>query len=132
MKKYTLPLLISASLGAGHAVADVGLGVFVSDPAIQLGTAAPKLSISANNTQTAQVRDIHIGVIGPDNRIYEFPDWNTELRPWLSGFTIPANFNLDNISITAFENFPGGLTAGVWQPFIALTNPGTQVALLYK
>ncbi len=107
------------------ANAQVNLGLFVSEQAVTPDNPPPEISITASNNQGAQVRDVHIGVIGPDNRIYEFPDWNTELRPWLPGFPIANGLQLDALKITALEDFPGGLTPGVWQAFFALTEPGT-------
>jgi hypothetical protein len=67
----------------------------------------------------------HVGLILPDGTIYEYPDWNTQLRPWLPSFSVPASFQLSTTSLGPIYGLPDGLTTGVYRVAAALTRPGT-------
>lgn len=105
--------------------AKVTIGLFLDKQTHIQGDSLPVLSITAQNSSSAIVQDVHIGVISPTGVIYEYPTWNTALQPWLPSFTIPANFQLGNTVITSLNGVPGGLTPGIWQAYFALTTPGT-------
>ncbi len=106
-----------------HAGIDVG--VFVEKPFVEIGKATPKLSVSAFNDGADATVDVHFGLVAPDGSVYEYPDWNTELRPWLSSFTLPAGLRFPATEITNLDSVPGGLTPGVWYVASVLTKPGT-------
>ncbi len=107
------------------SLAGVDVGVFVEKPFVELGKASPKLSVSGFNDGADTPVDVHFGLIAPDGTIYEYPDWNTALKPWLSSFTLPAGLRFPATEITDLNNVPGGLTPGVWHVASALTKPGT-------
>ncbi len=128
LKQFFKPktcLTLLACLITNSATAQINLGQFLSETNLITGGNAPYISIFANNSGPSLSKDIHIGVISPSGQIFEYPDWNQQLTPWLSNFTIPANFELENTKITDLSQVPGGLTPGIWQTFFALTDPGT-------
>ncbi|MGR9052497.1 MAG: hypothetical protein ACU84J_07605 [Gammaproteobacteria bacterium] len=105
--------------------ADVGIGVFTHYQSY-LEEQTVDLWISGfNNGAAPETVDVHVGVFAPDGLIYEYPNWNTDLQPWLPSFTIPANFHLPATFLDTISNFPGGLTPGVYRLAVALTLPGT-------
>ncbi len=104
---------------------DVSIGLFTDMQTYTPGGATPILSVTAQNSGPMVFQDVHLGVISPDGVIYEYPDWNQSLQPWLPNFGIPAGLDLPNTVITNLDSFPGGLSAGIWQAFFALTDPGT-------
>jgi hypothetical protein len=84
----------------------------------------PQLFISGyNKRDTPASMDIHIGFIGPDGTVYEYPDWNPS-RPWLPAFNIPSNYQLSPTFITTTAGIPG-LSAGKWHAAAGLIEPGT-------
>ncbi len=105
--------------------ADITIGVFSSTQTHNIGDELPVISLFASNPDGEIDKDVHIGMISPNNVIYEYPNWNTNLQPWLPSFTIPANFQLGNTNIFTPAGIPGGLTQGIWQIYFALTEPGT-------
>lgn len=117
-------LFVMAANFQAHAN-DVSIGLFTDMQTFTPGGATPVLSVTAQNSGPMVFQDVHLGVISPDGMIYEFPDWNQSLQPWLPNFGIPANLDLPNTVITNLDSFPGGLTSGIWQAFFVLTDPGT-------
>jgi hypothetical protein len=119
-------LLVLPFLGiASGASADTEIGVFVSDTLITAGEEAPQVSVSGFNTDPPVTVDVHLGLIAPNGTIYEYPNWNTSLQPWLSNFTLPEGFTFPPTPVFQAGAVPGGLTPGIWQAAAALTVPGT-------
>ena len=121
--------LLGAALGAMIAFppawAGVDVGVFVDKSFVEPGGDVPALSISGFNDGAATPVDVHFGLIAPDGTVYEYPDWNTRLRPWLPSFTLPANLLFPATRIADLDRLPGNPQAGTWYVAAALTRPGT-------
>ena len=105
-----------------NAFAQSGIGIYLDRNYFAPGQGAPQLSISAFNSETPVTVDVHVGVIAENGTIYEYPDWNTRLKPWLSGVSLPQTFNYP---VTPIVTLPNVLPSGVWTAFAALTEPGT-------
>lgn len=69
--------------------------------------------------------DIHVALISPDGTIYEYPDWNTDLRPWLPSFKLRAGVQVDPFRLFDLDKVPFQLTPGNWRLAGAITKPGT-------
>lgn len=115
-------LLMSGLLLAVNVQSDTGVGVFVDQGYSIQGEQGPELSATAFNNGPPVAVDIHVGIISQDGTIYEYPDWNTNLRPWLPGFTLPRNFNFP---LSPLFQVKQGLQPGLWRAFAAFTVPGT-------
>ena len=127
MKKIILTLASLLFLIPTSTVfaSDVGIGIFLSK-LVYTREQSIDFSISAfNQTASDKTVDVHIGIISADGTIYEYPDWNTQLTPWLASFSIPANFKLPATAIDNLNTFPGGVHPGAYQFAVALTSPGT-------
>lgn len=89
-----------------------------------LGQAAPTVALAASSTEGGRF-DVHVGLIGPDGVIYEYPNWKAnDLTPSFAGVTLPAGFTLPATTLFDLSSFPR-LTAGNWQAVVALTEPGS-------
>jgi len=121
----TLGLIFTAALLSHAAMAEVGIGLFIDGAFLKPGQTLPQLMVSGYNTGTSRPVDVHIGLIAPDNTIYEYPDWNTHLRPWLSHFILPANFHFPATAIELPQTLRTDTKPGVWYAAAALTEPGT-------
>ena len=115
-------LLMCGLLLAVNVQSDTGVGVFIDQSYSVQGEQGPELSATAFNNGPPIAVDIHVGIISQDGTIYEYPDWNTNLHPWLPRFTLPQNFNLPVSSLFQIEK---GLQPGLWRAFAAFTVPGT-------
>ena len=92
----------------------------------------PKLSITGYNKTTEDAdMDVHIGFIGSDGTVYEYPDWNTSSSPWLTSFTIPQNYQLSPTFVTTTNGIPG-LALGKWYAAAGLAEPGTDNLVSFK
>lgn len=101
------------------------IGVFTDKPFYNSGE-IPKIFVSAVNRDIeSQTVDVHVGLIDPNDRIFEYPDWNSSLSPWLPLLELAASFEFPATFITDTANFPGGITPGLWLAGVALTKPGT-------
>lgn len=120
-------LFISTALlfFSGLCNAEITIGLFLDKQTQIIGENTPVVSITAINTDGPVIKDVHIGVISPENIIYEYANWNTNLQPWLPAFTVPGNFQLGNTPLFNLDGVPGGLTQGIWRAYFALTEPGT-------
>ena len=78
-----------------------------------------------NRGTNAEIVDVHVGIIDANGTIYEYPNWNTNLVPWLSSFTIPANFQFPVTLLGNLDNFPNGLKPGSYHLAVAFTSPNT-------
>jgi hypothetical protein len=103
-------------------MADPQIGVFVNQNFFTQGQGNPQILVSATNGAAPVVGDVHVGVVAPDGTIYEYPNWNTNLQPWLPSYTIPANLNLP---ATLIVELPAGIPPGIWTAYAAITEPGT-------
>jgi hypothetical protein len=104
------------------AQADIGAGIFVDKSYFTQNEDSLTVSISAFNDGASETVDVHIGFISQGGDIYEYPDWNTALKPWLSSYTLPGNFNLPS---TELFTLPLTVPPGIYSAFIALTAPGS-------
>ncbi len=105
--------------------ADAVIGVFSDKTIHQPGTQPPGLWVAGQGDQKTMLVDVHVGLIAPDGTVYEYPDWNRDLKPWLPSFTLPSRAKVSPIKLTDLRNFPAPLTPGRWQVAAALTEPGT-------
>lgn len=120
----TCGLLLLFGVVTAHAA--VGIGVFLKRSPAFLEQQTVDFYISGFNTGTvAEQVDVHVGVIAENGTIYEYPNWNTSLTPWLRAFSIPAGFRLGATYLGNLDSFPGGLTPGAYKLAVALTRPGT-------
>lgn len=127
MKKNILAIigLISIFTTFPAYSADVGIGAFLQRLVYPAEQSIEFYITGFNIKANAENVDVHIGLITADGTIYEYPDWNTNFTPWLSSFSLPANFELPVTLVDSFDNFPGGLEPGAYQLAVALTSPGT-------
>ncbi|MGB5833337.1 MAG: hypothetical protein WBG92_15275 [Thiohalocapsa sp.] len=65
--------------------------------------------------------DVHIGIVSSDGTIYEYPDGNTILRPWLKDIALSETFKFPGAPIVTLPPLP----VGTWRAFAAFTEPGT-------
>jgi len=103
----------------------IGIGVFLSNTGFLEGDKIDFYISGHNNSATSEKVDVHIAVLTKEGVFYEYPNWNTAFKPWLSSFSLPSNFTLPATLIGNFDNFPDGLEPGVYKIFVALTKPGT-------
>lgn len=121
--RYVISCLILLCFGvSGIAFAESGIGIYLNQSYFAPGQGTPQLSVSAFNTETPIMVDVHVGVIAQDGTIYEYPDWNTKLKPWLSSISLPQNFNYP---VTPVVTLPNAIPSGIWTAFAAFTEPGT-------
>lgn len=106
---------------------DVGIGISIEDGGnTGLTYHNWDFMVSGFNIgQQAQAVDVHVGLIADDGTIYEFPDWNTTLTPWLQNIQLPPGFRFPPTAVGNLAQFPGGLKPGVYHLAAALTRPGT-------
>lgn len=89
-----------------------------------LGQAAPSVSLAAQSSEGGTF-DVHLGLIGPDGTVYEFPNWKAnDFTPSFAAVSLPAGFSLPATKLFDLASF-SGLTAGNWQAVVALAEPGT-------
>lgn len=103
----------------------LGIGVFLSDTGFLKSDRIDFRISGYNNSTTAEKVDVHIALLTKEGVFYEYPDWNTAFKPWISSFSLPANFTLAATLVGNLDNFPSGLEPGVYILFVALTQPGT-------
>lgn len=115
-------LVVFVVFFAVNVQSDTGVGVFIDQNYAVQGEQGPELSATAFNNGPPVAVDIHVGIISQDGTIYEYPDWNTNLRPWLPGFTLPQNFNFP---LSPLFQVGKELQPGLWRAFAAFTVPGT-------
>ena len=121
-----LSCLVVGTLGAlSSPMADTGIGVFTDSDFYFKGQNVPKVWVSGFNTSEPIAVDVHIGLVSPSGTVYEYPNWNTNLTPWLRGFRLPEGFRFPATEVFAANGIPGGLTLGIWRAAAALTVPGT-------
>jgi len=132
--KFLLALFVYLSIPHTAGAIDVGVGVFTDRNEGYFTDETPTLYVSGfNHELTSQPFDVHVGLIAPDGTIYEFPDWNTQLRPWLPALSVPANFQLPPTPLGNVTGLPNGFAPGIYYAAAALTKPGTlDVVALYK
>ncbi len=119
----TLVIFFSTSFSAYSE--NTRIGVFTDKPFYTFGQ-IPKIFVSGVNQELeSRIVDIHVGLIDPSGRIYEYPDWNTSFSPWLPLFKLPSGFEFSAAPVTDAANFPSGIVPGLWHAGVALTKPGT-------
>ena len=123
--KLAVVLFFMTFASAAVLAGDIGIGVFPSNTGFVEGARVDFYISGYNNSAASEKVDVHIAVLTKEGVFYEYPDWNTAFKPWLSSFSLPANFTLPATLIGSFDNFPGGLETGVYKVFVALTKPGT-------
>lgn len=102
--------------------ADFGAGIFVDKSYYTQNEDSLTVSISAFNNGASEMVDVHIGLISQSGVIYEYPDWNTNLKPWISFYTLPENFNFPSSELFTL---PLTVPPGAYNAFVALTAPGS-------
>ncbi len=107
------------------------VSLFLDNNVFEINTSTPKIYVAATNDLANQY-DVHIGVISPNGTIYEYPNWNTTLDPWLKKFSLPLNFKFPTTEITNLDSFTSDLTPGIWRAAIALTEPNTLNIIAYN
>lgn len=118
-------IVIAAGVSASSASAATKIGVFVGEYFLPYASGVSQpISVSGFSSERKDV-DVHVGLIAPSGKIYEFPDWNTRLQPWFSNLTLPAGFTFPATFVFDAAQVPGGLTPGTWNAAVALTEPGT-------
>jgi hypothetical protein len=120
---FTLAVMAGLTLGT-VAQADSSINVYTNLTSYTLGQTAPQISVSGASTAATTV-DVHIGLVAPNGTIYEYPNWNTSLQPWIPGQALPAGFSYPITPIFSLSSFPGNMTPGTWQAAAAFTKPGT-------
>ncbi len=105
--------------------ADVGIGAFLDSEDFLVGERVAFYVSGFNREATPRVVDVHVGVIAPNGTIYEYPNWNTALQPWLAAAPLSANLRFPATLIGNLDTFPGGLQPGRYRFATALTEPGT-------
>ncbi|HHJ38854.1 MAG: hypothetical protein AXA67_00245 [Methylothermaceae bacteria B42] len=128
MKKQLRFLFLVCSIAGYSAItwAQPSIGIF-ADKNYYILSSDEQLNVSIAGEGDAQrevVVDVHLGLIGPDGKIYEYPDWNTQLKPWLPSFRVPAGFKYEPHVFFNLQQFPH-LSAGPWRAAAAVTKPGT-------
>ncbi|BCX82978.1 hypothetical protein MIT9_P2569 [Methylomarinovum caldicuralii] len=117
--------LLMLFLPAGMAWAQPEIGVTIDRNFYVLGSNEPfPVYVTGEGADIPKTVDVHLGLIAPDGTIYEFPNWNTSLQPWIPNFTVPAGLKYGPQPIFDLQNFPH-LTEGGWRVAAALTEPGT-------
>ncbi len=128
MKKiFTYLCLAYVMIGySSLSKADPSIGIFVNNNFYVPGSGVSvPVSVTGEGDDNVDVIvDVHLGLIAPDGTIYEYPDGNTKLRPWLSSFRVPAGFKYGPQAFFDLRQFPFW-TPGQWQVAAALTKPGT-------
>lgn len=117
-----LVLFLVGSAFSTHALAETEIGISLNRDHFTPGEEAPVLYVSGFNDQEPRTVDVHVGYFDQDGTIYEFPDWNTSLHPWVSGLVLPQNFEYP---ATPLQPVPADLPPGIYTAFAALTEPGT-------
>jgi hypothetical protein len=119
----TLVIFFSTSFSAYSE--NTRIGVFTDKP-FYTSDQIPKIFVSGvNQDLESRIVDIHVGLIDPSGRIYEYPDWNTSFSPWLPLFKLPSGFEFSATPVADAANFPSGIAPGLWHAGVALTIPGT-------
>ena len=119
----TLTIFFSTSFSAYSE--NTRISVFIDKPFYTQGQ-IPKIFVSGVNREIeSQIVDIHVGLIDPSGRIYEYPDWNTSFSPWLPLFELSSGFEFPAALVADATDFPGGITPGLWHAGVALTKAGT-------
>ncbi len=133
MKNILLTIAtVSNFMFASPAFSDVGISAFLNEFIYPAGQTVDFYISGYNRGENTEKVDIHIGIIDGKGEIYEYPNWNTKLDPWLSSFAIPANFQLPVTLLGNLNNFPGGLKPGAYQLAVALTTPNTLELLSFN
>ena len=127
MKNIIITIAALSSILGGSFIhaADIGIGVFLDRPFYSVDQPIDFYISGFNRDTNAEVVDVHVGVIDGNGSIYEYPNWNQNLVPWLSSFVLPANFKLPVTLLGNLNNFPGGLKPGSYHLVVAFTSPNT-------
>lgn len=122
-KYFGIALLLVLPM-SGATGAEIEAVAGFPDTIVEGANTVHPVYISGSSDETRNV-DVHVGLIAPDGTIYEYPDWNTNLDPWLHDMVLPAGFSYPPTVTFDARDVPGGLTPGTWQVAAALTEPGT-------
>ncbi len=102
------------------------IGVFLDNTIVSSESETfPSFWVSGQGGSQPVVADVHVALVSPSGEIYEFPNWNTKLKPWLPHFTIRSGLKVNPIRLSDLGKLPFQLTPGAWRLAGALTKPGT-------
>ena len=105
------------------AFAKPTIGIFPGKTILS-NTETQKLWVSGTNEGPEKTVDVHIGLISPSGVVYEYPNWNTSLDPWLKSLKLPKDFHFPAQLVTELSKLPTK-ESGIWQAAAAITEPGT-------
>jgi hypothetical protein len=116
---------VASLVTANLALAASGIGVSISSSSYVMGQGnPPTVSVTGFSNEGATV-DVHIGLISPNNTVYEYPNWvPNALTPSFKNVALPANFNLGQTPIFDLGRFPS-FSTGTWTAVAVMTQPGT-------
>lgn len=113
------------AMALGQVRAQPSIGVFLDGLLVQPGKSNPGFWVTGQGGDQELVVDVHVALLAPDGTIYEYPDWNTNKRPWLPSFTLRPGVKVNPIRLADLGDLPFPLTPGRWRLAGALTRPGT-------
>ena len=101
------------------------VGIFIDKPFYNVNE-IPKIFVSGVNRELeSRIVDVHVGLIDPSGKIYEYPDWNTILSPLYPSVELPAGFEFPVTLLANAPGFPAEFMPGLWHAGVALTIPGS-------
>jgi hypothetical protein len=125
--KVVLTVLMCLGM-AVTAFANVTLDMQADKSAVEQNGNPVNVQVAVNNDGPDVLVDVHIALIPPNGSlIYEWPDWNTNLTPALSGFVWPANTDLpltDLLTLQPNQKMPFEQT-GTYTLLFAFLDPAT-------
>jgi len=125
-KVFSSLLIFSLLTFSYSALGKPTIGVFIDSPIVTLGADdLPSIHVSGQGGDEPMIVDVHVALLSPDGTIYEYPDWNTNLQPWLSSYNLKPGVKVNPIRLADLDNLPFKLTPGNWRLAGAITKPGT-------
>ena len=126
MRRFLCVVVVSCAIAftAQTAIGEPTIGIY-TDQDLYLAGDTADVSLSASNDGEALDVDVYVGLLHPDGQIWAYSsgDWSSAVSPWLSGFQMPASFNLLPTPVLSF-GIPETLV-GEYQFAAVLTQAGT-------
>jgi len=122
---FSFPLFLMLALSFS-VMGKPTIAVFIDSPIVNPGSGEPpSIHVSGQGSDETMIVDVHVALLSPDGTIYEYPNWNTDLKPWLPSFQLKSGVKVNPIPLTDLKNLPFELTPGNWRLAGAITKPGT-------